>query len=276
MSDALDGYRVALTRIASCTAPGSLLLTGALARDLCLPLRHRDGRRRTSDADVTVLMDSWDAVEKLFARLEAWFEIDRSSMRLIHRSDRAPVDLVPCGDIEAPPGSLTLPRSRRVLSLVGLRAAFSSARPEPLLEGQRILIPSPAAFVLLKLQSYCDREAPRDLRDAGYVLKNAPLDEDALWSDLDFLDRLSTNQVTIEDAMVWQLGRSLQELLSREQLRPVAAVIRQVQALPDGVRIEMMKSSSPSHIRLPEQSLAAADRMLEILLSVLEHAGAEP
>jgi predicted nucleotidyltransferase len=167
----------ALLQIAS-TQNHRLLLVGAFARTLCLPSSVRGPARKTRDADVAVRMMDWSAFDALLSACEPAFSIDRSELRLRHVLTGVRIDVVPCGAIEQPPGSLPLRRTTRVLNTTGLTEAFSTARSE-LIGGQSLLVPRPEAFVLLKLLSFLDRRAPRDLRDAGYVLARYPIDEAA-------------------------------------------------------------------------------------------------
>ena len=104
------------------------------------------------------------------------FEVNRTELRLRHVQTGVKIDVVPCGAIERPPGSLPLRRTTRVLNTTGLSEAFSTARVEDV-SGLSLLVPRPEAFVLLKLLSFLDRRAPRDLRDTGYVLHRYPVDE---------------------------------------------------------------------------------------------------
>ena len=118
-------FRVALAALLQVAQAQNrrLLLVGAFARTLCLPESVRGPARKTRDAEI---------------------------------------DVVPCGDIERPPGSLPLRRTTRILNTTGLSEAFATARVEDV-GGLSLLVPRPEAFVLLKLLSFLDRRAPRDL-----------------------------------------------------------------------------------------------------------------
>ncbi|MEQ1502458.1 MAG: nucleotidyl transferase AbiEii/AbiGii toxin family protein [Myxococcota bacterium] len=86
---------------------------------------------------------------------------------MTHRATVLKVDLVPCGSIEAQPGTLSLRGSRRRLNTQGLTECST-----------QVLVPPPAGFVVLKLLAFVDRREPRDLRDLGHVLRHFPFDPD--------------------------------------------------------------------------------------------------
>ena len=263
MNELPQMYAAALAQLAShLPEQRELLLLGAFARNLCLPPHRRGAQRKTADIDVTVWMENWQEVDALFDRLESIFDVNRQKLRLSHRHSGAKIDLCPFGAIEQPPGHLTLYRTERVYNVSGLHSAYRCALRMPLSEMHQIRVPLPGFFVLLKLQSYLDRSALRDLRDAGFVLKQVVADE-TLWDDAAFVDLTLEETLTIEDGGVWQTARRLSgELSEPERLRAID-VVEQIQALSDSRRLEVVRSEAFVQ-HWSEDNQAQADRLLHV------------
>ncbi len=236
-----------------------LLLVGAWARDLCLPEEKRGLSRKTNDADLAVLLEDWSAVDAFFDACAPHFEEHRDDLFLRHRQVALKVDVIPCGGIESPSGSLALRASTRVLNTAGLAEAFEHASTLDL-GSHTLLVPTPNAFVLLKLLSFLDRRAPRDLRDLGYVVSRAPVDDAEIWSDEEVLDRLADGRLTLDDMAAWQLGRNLSREFSGDTSRKFLGALAELQQEPDAIR------SLLSEGREPTERLLTADRWLRLLV----------
>lgn len=236
------------------------LLVGAWARDLCLPAERRGPERQTSDVDLTVVFEDWTAVDALFESCRTRFEDHREELFLRHRPTQVKVDVVPCGGIETPTGRLVLRASTRVLNTVGLAEAFASAGSLEI--GRHCLaVPTPSAYILFKLLSFLDRRAPRDLRDLGYVVRRAPVDEERVWSDTEVLDQLADGRLTLDDMSAWQLGRGVARQFSEATTRAFARSLVTLAGESDTVRTLLVDAPDP------DERVAAADRLLEVLTS---------
>lgn len=235
-----------------------ILLVGAWARDLCLPAPRRGTARQTSDVDLAVALDDWSAVDAFFDACAGRFEDRRKDLFLRHKRTAVKIDVVPCGGIEAPPGALALRASTRVLNTVGLLEAFHSARPLEI-EGFTLLVPSPSAYVLLKLLSFLDRRAHKDLQDLGYVVKHAPVDEEQIWSDEAVMDGFASRRLTLDDMAAWQLGRGIAKTFSPPTTQKFAEAVVRLAAEGEGIRVQLVDHKDP------DERIATADRMLWVL-----------
>ncbi len=182
-----------------------VLLVGAWARDLCLG--SAGPSRATDDADFAVLIDSWERFDRFLDACEVHFrDIDPRELTMRHTSTGLKVDIVPCGPIEAPPGTLMLRGDPRQLRLLGLAECFDLGTRLDIPIGD-VLVPPPAGVVLAKLFSFLDRRARRDLRDLGHVLFSFPADLESILDDDVLMDHFAEGTLTMEDVGFWQLGR---------------------------------------------------------------------
>ena len=241
-----------------------VLLVGALARDLCLSEAPTTGTRKTDDADLALMLDDWSELDTFFERCEPAFRVDRSNMRLRHRSTGIPVDVAPCGSIEEPRGRLRLRRSRRDLNLVGLAEAFDTAS-EVRVGDHGLLVPSPGAFVLLKLLSFHDRRAHRDLSDFGYVARRAPREDEAVWGDARLMEEFAEGRLTDADVHVWQLGVNISSTFSPEAVAAFREGLRLLESEEPFIRTLLTVEDGRS-VFAPDERVAEADRLLQTLL----------
>lgn len=145
-------------------------LIGAGARLLLLD--WKDGvidRRRTEDWDFGVQVAHWAAFDALRAALLDCGRFSDCSIkhRLVHRSG-VPVDFVPFGDLEAPPGSITFAEDERTMQVSGFAEALERAVPLVVAPGLTLPVVNLPGFVLLKLFSANDRcgnQQTKDLQD---------------------------------------------------------------------------------------------------------------
>jgi len=257
-----------LAEIASRTDT-SLLLVGAQARDLCVG-RAGPGRL-TRDVDFAVRFDDWSAVDAFFrACTDDFRDVDQDELLMYHRATGLKVDVVPCGGIESPSGTLALRGSQRRLNTTGLLECL--ALGTPLLASSRVVLPPPAGFVLLKLLAYRDRQEPRDLADLGHVVHRYPYDVKALWEDAAFVSMLSSAKLDYDDFRVWCVGRDLSRRFEPATVTCFAAALDAMLADTPHVRSRV----DDGHPRPPdtENRLERADRLLNVLrMSVNPTAG---
>ncbi|AKK04271.1 hypothetical protein [Corynebacterium epidermidicanis] len=141
-----------LSALESAGVGEDLMLIGARARDI-LHERIVGGHpmRATKDVDIAIYVDSWHDLEAINANFErcgsAW------QKRLV---GNLPVDFVPFGPIESPPGEIS-PSDGLILNVNGLREAFSTSLKIDLNNGRVVRIPSKVGFLLLKLEAWLDR-----------------------------------------------------------------------------------------------------------------------
>jgi predicted nucleotidyltransferase len=192
--------------------------------------------------------------------------VQRQDLYMRHRKGGAKVDVVPCGPVEDPPGNIQIPGSTRHLNTAGLTQAFGSARVLDL-GGPSLLVPTPAAFVLVKSLAFLDRRARHDLSDLGSVLCRFPVDEEAIWSSEAVMEGFRTQTLQWEDLPAWFLGRSLAETFSAEVVAAFRHALDQLAAETSSLRALLI--DSPASF---EERVARADRQFEVLRRALDAA----
>jgi predicted nucleotidyltransferase len=139
-----------------------IMLVGAQCRDL---LHWRFGcsgapPRSTNDTDIAVALRDWDQFVRLRERFPT---IGDSGHRLL--IEGIPTDVIPFGDVEAPPGMTSHPLGKEVLNVHGFRDAYERAHELPISEGFCIRIPRPEGYAILKTHAWLDRSASYEYKD---------------------------------------------------------------------------------------------------------------
>lgn len=237
------------------------LLVGAYARDLCLSAEGAS-TRGTRDADFAILLDSWAQVDSFFSTcIHGFRDIDRSELKMYHRSSGLKVDIVPCGPIETPTGMLILRGSPRRLNTAGLAECFDLGRPlDP--GFFHVLVPPPAGFIVLKLMAFADRRERRDLRDLGHVLGRMPIDEARVWSDEDLMAGFADGTLTYDDLRPWQAGRAIALEFSSNTVHAVTAALDGLRREPPELRSFVLEDAPSID---PDERVARADRTIAVL-----------
>jgi predicted nucleotidyltransferase len=126
-------------------------------------------RRRTNDADATVVVETLDDFERLKRQLAAFgFTLTDRPYRLAHRHGGW-VDLIPYSQALAPSGHLEL--SDEVVVPHSVDVAIGPNLDVP-------MVPL-ALYALLKLVAYGDRKARKDLASVLHCLRHYREDDDA-------------------------------------------------------------------------------------------------
>ena len=147
---------------------------GALVPELLLGVTPR---RLTNDADATVVLDTLAAFERLKGRLaEFGFVPTRLPYRLTHR-DGGWVDLLPYSEALAPTGHLDLTRDLS-FNMAGFNQVVPNAIQVSVAPDLSVpMVPLPL-YVLLKLVSFGDRKAPKDLGSVLHCLRHYAEDDE--------------------------------------------------------------------------------------------------
>lgn len=249
-----------------------LLLVGAYARDLCLGTTEE--ARRTSDIDFAIQLESWAKVDAFFAESAHTFrDPNRGELLMYHRATGTKVDVVPCGRIESPPGTLALRDSTRRLNTSGLSECFALGRP--LETSGRLLIPPPAGFIVLKLLAFTDRREHRDLRDAGHVLHRFPFDANAVWDDAALMSGFVDGTLTHDDVRFWCAGREIARSFAQQTMAQLVRALDQIRGETAALRVLVLDDSIERVD--PSARLDKADRILRVLgRAVTESVAAVP
>lgn len=144
MDELLD--RVAADIGAAADAVGTrVVLVGALAVGRIAPLG-----RNTTDADFAILVRDWPHLDAFIDACGVWFsDRDRVDLKMVHRATGVRVDVVPCGAIEDPSGTLRIRGSDRVFNNTGIAECFDLCGSYGDL--RTVLVAPASALVVLKL-----------------------------------------------------------------------------------------------------------------------------
>ncbi len=176
----LPGFRPLMERLAAvCTERGASRhsIISALARDLLLGhIYGLDIPRATRDVDVAVAIGSWKQYEAVRQALqvEHGFGPGREAQRL-RREGMAPLDLVPFGGLEEPPGLVHWPPDQaRAMSTLGLQEAYETAAVVWLDGELPLKVASLEGQGLLKLIAWSERpyERPEDAQDLCLLMQS--------------------------------------------------------------------------------------------------------
>ena len=140
-----------------------VMIVGAGCRDILhSAMGHAFTLRATRDIDLGLAMASWTAYDQLTSKLVA---VDSTGIRYDVADLR--VDLIPFGDVEVPPGTVTPTARKEAINVWGFSEAFRASRPLPLPDAGSIRIPTVAGYTALKLEAWLDRSAYGDYKDAS-------------------------------------------------------------------------------------------------------------
>lgn len=200
----------------------SLLLVGAVARDLHLHfVAGLPITRVTKDVDLAVRVGSWQAYDNLLRRF--------GPARPRHRVtvDGCPVDVVPFGSVERPPGAVSFAEDS-VMSVLGHAEALACADTFRLPGGVLARVPSPPALAVLKLLAWVDRgvATDKDARDLGQLLG---VYSHPYWADHLFgtgMPFLESHDYDVPRAAVALLGDEAASMMTPVTLRAARAVDR--------------------------------------------------
>ena len=153
-----------VTQIAAHVSPENIMLVGAMSRDILhASYSNMPPARTTHDVDIALALDSWDTfndLKKAFPKTGVgWQNISIGNI---------PVDVLPFGDIEAPPGTVMSPDGF-ALNTAGLRQVFENSMHHLLSNGKSIRIPTPAGLAALKLHAWLDRHPIGVYKDASDI-----------------------------------------------------------------------------------------------------------
>lgn len=148
---------------------------GALVPELLLGATPR---RRTNDADATIIAESLEDFDRIKRQLgEFGFAATPRPYRLTHRAGGW-VDLIPYSAALAPDGHLEL-GDEVTFNLVGFGQVMPSAVDVAVGPGLVAPMVPVALYVLLKLVAYADRKARKDLATVLHCLRHYREDDDA-------------------------------------------------------------------------------------------------
>lgn len=170
-------------------------LLGASARDLMMNnVWGLPSGTATRDIDFAFALSSWSDyshIREAFQKSKS-FHLDTKVFHRIHflSSDNTsiPIDLIPFGNLESPPGKIQWPNQQEiVMDVTGFREALNSAIEVEFSPNSKIKVASPLSMVFLKFLAWQDRrfQINHDAFDIYLFLRNYSEmgNEDRLYSD---------------------------------------------------------------------------------------------
>lgn len=225
-------------------AAADVMIVGAQARDILHgALGHEGSTRTTSDVDVAIAVRNWSAYNRV---VDGRVPVGDNGVR--YRIAGVPVDVIPFGAVEEPPGRAS-PRSRPDgLDVRGHDEAFRSSPGLPLPSGLEVRLPAPHGFVALKMYAWLDRSQPgrddyRDAYDLGlacsWYASSAEV-ADLLYGDA--IDVLLANDLDLDTASVGVLSRDVAALVGTTTAAALALEWREQR--PEILRRQLVASAT--------------------------------
>lgn len=140
-------------------------LLGASARDLIMNnVWGLPSGAATRDIDFAFALSSWSDysyIKETFQKSES-FQLDAKVFHRIHylSSDNTsiPIDLIPFGNLESPPGRIQWPNQQEIImDVTGFQEALNSAIEVEISPNSKIRVASPLSMVFLKFLAWKDR-----------------------------------------------------------------------------------------------------------------------
>lgn len=240
-------------------------VAGATARDILLHHVYGiDTGRATRDVDFAIAVENWAQFERLKERLEAEAEI-RTDSKLICRLHYAaptwnvPIDLVPFGSIEHPPGQIAWPPDRDVLmNVAGYREVLDSAEHIQVAQKLSVRVASLAGLAILKLFAWLDRGGlePKDAHDLLVLLQR--------YADAGNFDRLYEDAIDVLESVNYDLELAGARLLGADARHLAAALTRQgiLRILDSQDQVDRLILDMTRSLRGREDSLTYADSLI--------------
>lgn len=241
-------------------------LVGAQARDIFLSKIYDCATTRaTMDFDFAIQLADWDQYSEMRRHLLESGKFNDSNIphRFIHNGTTM-IDIIPFGNIEAPPGQITWQsKGASTMSMVGFQEAYDSSVAVTVSKSPSvdIRVCTLAGLVILKLIAWTERETGRnkDAKDILSIMKNYL---DAGNSDYLFgkeKDILDDEEFDYERGGVRLLGRHIGRMSSDVTRHKLLTIL------------DKETSSSFSLIRDMQDSIVFDSDFSEIALNLLQY-----
>ena len=243
-------------------------LAGAMARDIVLTnVFGIDIGRATRDVDFAIAVADWDQfnlVKRTLLENGPFSASDKAEQRLYYRTRENhtgfPVDIIPFGGVEAPPHSIAWPPEKKIImSVMGYPEALETALSVQIDAGLTVPIASLPGLALLKLFAWQDRhnETPKDAQDLVILCRG--------YHAAGNQDRIYGGELALLEAVDFDLDLASPRLLGKDVRRIAsAATLKQATALlSDQARIDRLVTHMAAELRTAEDSITAAERLLE-------------
>ncbi|WP_233859490.1 nucleotidyl transferase AbiEii/AbiGii toxin family protein [Paraburkholderia sp. HD33-4] len=213
------------------------VLAGATARDIqFLHLHGVKAPTATRDVDVAVCAVSWEFHERLIDELLSTGQFTRNpkaQQQLIFWREAGeygvPLDLVPFGPIEAPPGAIAWPPDGDiVMNVLGFEEAAETAQQVNIGEGLVVPVVTIPAFMLLKIMAWQDRrnEKNTDASDLLFVLRQFFFAGNEARVYEEAMDLLEACDFKVEIAAAGLLGRDAWNIAHPQTREAVGRILQ--------------------------------------------------
>jgi predicted nucleotidyltransferase len=260
----LDALEELLRILAGLGLPEPMVVGAVAIRTRVPP----DARLMASrEPDLAIALPSSEALERVYSAVVPSFEVSRVGVRLVHQLTRVPFDLVPFGDVETEPGVVVV--NGRTLNVLAFREAWTHAQVVEV-GACRIRIPTAAFLVVLKLASWSDRGAGKDIADVERLLRALPDPGDAPWSDALLMDHMAARRTHLGDLPVWSAMRELRRHLRPDALARVRTIVDRLAGADFHVRAEMRELVGPGTDDPDEQDELVLHQLAVLALALAD------
>lgn len=236
------------------------MLIGAYARDLIhRSLGFDTLLARSTDVDIAILVPDQGTYRRLVRNL-----VPEGDSRIRFRIGRTPVDLIPFGDIERPPGTAVPSSDGHQVDVFAMREVFAAAEQCKLPNDLMVRIPTPAGYAALKLKAWADIGYlgwTKHARDLNYVCGWYRESEELNGTLYDFGDRGDGDLTLVADfdsvrASMFLLGRNIRGTIGEV----LATTLGELWTLPSRQRMAAVERDDPF---VPSRSARDYDQRLK-------------
>ncbi len=207
-------------------------VTGAAARDLILEQGYGISTgRRTQDIDFGVMVNGWEVYDQLKGLLVATghFAPERNVIHRLRYRGTLPIDIIPFGEIESPPGSVTWPPDQAIrMNVLGFRDAWKSVlivRVGPALTIRCVSLSGMAVLKLIAWNERRDESPEKDIADLALLLRNYGQagNDERLYGD--HSNWLEAEGFDLERAGARLLGHDMAEMMNDRTQRAILDIL---------------------------------------------------
>jgi predicted nucleotidyltransferase len=208
--------------------PETIMLLRAECRDILHRAHgHAFDLRGTSDVDVGLAIDDWDAHDAVLRRFAP-----TGDTGIRYRISGMSVDIMPFGSIEQPRGEVSPNRRPEdPFSVFAFQEVFLASLPLQLPSGNTIRIPTAPGYSALKLRAWRDRWTTsletKDGPDIATIVYWYSEDEDVyarLWETADGVSLLESVEFDYPVGAAQLLGKDTIELIGAERANELRTV----------------------------------------------------
>ena len=241
---------------------------GAMARDILLLHVHGiEPETATVDVDFGIAVENWQQFEDIKARIigTGRFEaVKNMSQRLFFKSGtsgyRHPLDIIPFGNVENPPNSITWPPDGDVtMNVIGYVEALENIVAVQIEKDLSVPVISLPGLAILKLFAWTDRGSynSKDALDFATLLLryHEAGNQDRLYGEE--LAILAVAEYDLQNAGTQLLGKDVRGITKPETLARILAILN------DAKLADRLATHIAPRVRYADDRIVEAKRILE-------------